>query len=211
LSTSFLVGELVVGVGGGEAGEGEVEAAGEVAGGGFGVEGEALGLEFGEEEGVDGIGGAVDLGDGGLGGRDEGPPGFAFGGGEDAIPGGAGGDPVLEQLDLIRRQRIALRRHEHVVVLGQGDDLMQVALGDIPRHQGRAGLAALEHRPGGVEAQAALGFLDAALLLVGRLVAVEALLFQHWQDLLGEIHGRQAFGAKKGGGKHKHGQAILGR
>ena len=114
-----------------------------------------------------------------------------FGGGLLGGPGCALRDPVAQGVELRFGKRLALGRHEVVVVRRERDAAVEVALGGVARHDDRAVLAAFQRGLAGVEAQLALLFF--------RPVTFEADLLEDGPDVLVEINGSHGVACREPG------------
>ena len=101
-------------------------------------------------------------------------------------PAGALIDPRTENLDLMRIERSAGRRHREVFLQA----------GHEPEQAACAAVAGDDHRPGVSALQGSMAFIQAeAALLQACPVAYDAIGLEDWSDVLGEVHparGRRA-------------------
>lgn len=196
-------------VAGGDAGE-EVGA----EEGGVGLELEELGAAlFGGGDDVV-FGGGDALGEGGVEGFvvadaggffGVGVGGFAFGVAFPAAEVGSGVDPGFEQGFFWIGEGVAFGGHEHVIVLGEGGDFVEVAAGAVFGFEDGAVFAAFHDGPGAIEAEAGFGFLFAAVNDLGGAVAVNAFFAEDGPDFLFELGGGGEGRERRDEGERKNG------
>lgn len=124
----------------------------------------------------------------------------------DAFPSAevrAFGDPLLDEINVGRRDAVTLafRRHGEVIGIRQSHGLHQPACVGLARDDVFTWVffAAFHDDCGTVESKTALGLLDLTIVLVLLLMALEAAFFEDREDLLFKVHLARVLRAAGGG------------